>query len=101
MREHRVLESGLSIYTVRSDSPVSHFQLFTPFGGDILSYRDPGSGAVVDLEPGSAHYFEHVLFIMPPLGKDGKPLRWRTNTPKRMSKPRDGLTELKHHGAIE
>ena len=100
MREHRVLESGLSIYTVRSDSPVSHFQLFTPFGGDILSYRDPGSGAVVDLEPGSAHYFEHVLFIMPPLGRDGKPIRYRTNTPKTRKNLRDGITELENNKAI-
>ena len=99
--ERLVLDSGLQISVAKRRSPLSHFQLITPFGGDVLRYRDAESGEEVSLQPGSAHYFEHVLFIMPPLGRDGKPLRWRTNTPKRMSKPRDGLTELKHHGAIE
>lgn len=98
--EHRVLDSGLNLSVVRRSCPVSHFQLYTPFGGDVLQYRDPSTGKDVSLQPGSAHYFEHVLFIMPPLGKDGKPIKRRTNTPKRKKNLRDGMTELENNGAI-
>ncbi|MBI5397850.1 insulinase family protein [Candidatus Woesearchaeota archaeon] len=97
---YQELESGLKLYVLPSPSPVQLYQLFTPFGGDILRYCDQMDGKEMILEPGSAHYFEHVLFIMPPLGKDRKPVKWRTSTPKTKRNLRDGLTELKNNKAI-
>lgn len=98
--EHRTLECGLELYVMPSNSPVVHFQLFTPFGSDVLKYMDAETGEVIALQPGSAHYFEHTLFFMPPLGKDGRPIKWRTNTPKKKSDLREGLTEMMNNNAI-
>lgn len=98
--EHRILDSGLNLYVVKRKCPISHFQLYTPFGGDVLKYRDPVTGKVILLQPGSAHWEEHVVNIMEPLGKKGKPIRYRTNTPKRKRDLRDGMTELKTNKAI-
>ena len=38
--ERLVLDSGLQISVAKRRSPLSHFQLITPFGGDVLRYRD-------------------------------------------------------------
>ena len=97
--QHRVLESGLNIYVIPRDSPQLAVQLYTPFGSDILTYEDNESGKRLSVQPGSAHYFEHVLFIMPPLGKNGRPIIYKTKTPKTKKDLRDGLTELKRLGA--
>ncbi len=97
--EHRKLKSGLNVYLVHKDIPVTHFQLFVPFGGELLQYKDPETKKVMNLEPGSAHYFEHVLFIMPPLDKKGKPIMDELN-PDTAQNLRDGLTELTKNNAI-
>ena len=97
--EHKTLKSGLNVYLVHRDVPVTHFQLFVPFGGDVLQYKDAETKKIINLEPGSAHYFEHVLFVMPPLGKDGKPIMNELN-PDTAQNLRDGLTELTKNNAI-
>lgn len=96
----KTLDSGLKVYHVNYNSPLTHVQLFTPFGGDTLQYRDGDTNRIVSLKPGSAHYFEHVLFLMPPFGKNGKPIKWRTNIPKTKKNLRDGMTELQLNKAI-
>jgi predicted Zn-dependent peptidase len=97
--EHRKLESGLNIYLHKTTSPLSMFQLYTPFGGDMLQYEDANTKKIMNIKPGSAHYFEHVLFLMPPLGKNGKEIKWRTNTPKTKRGLRDGIVELENNCA--
>src|SRR3989338_3442984 len=96
--QHRKLKSGLNLYVVPYNSPFTYFQLFTPFGGNVLRYRDPKTGKEVNLQPGSAHYFEHVLFIVPPESY-GKPLEWATNTPDTCPNLRDGITLLQNNRA--
>lgn len=98
--EHKTLDSGLNIYLFKNNSPVSMFQLYVPFGGDVLQYKDSKSREIMNIQPGSAHYFEHVLFIMPPLGKNGKEIKWRTNTPKTKRGLRDGVAVLENNRAI-
>src|SRR3989338_7135844 len=67
----RVLEpSGLPVYHAEVDAPVTHVQVWTPFGSDRLNYRDAQTGREVRLQPGSAHYFEHLLFNENPLKYD-------------------------------
>lgn len=92
------LSSGLTLCYVPRDSPVTFFQLYTPFGGDTLQFSDEGKE--IALQPGSAHYFEHVLFIMPPFGKNGQQIHYKTRTPKTMRNLRDGLSVLEQNKAI-
>ncbi|MBS3107802.1 insulinase family protein [Candidatus Woesearchaeota archaeon] len=68
--EHNILKSGLNVYLINVSSPLSMFQLFTPFGGDTIEYYDSVQDKKINLQPGSAHYFEHVLFAMKPRKKN-------------------------------
>lgn len=98
--KHRLLDSGLNLYVMEDDFPMVSAQLWTPFGGDTLKYSDADTDRTVHLQPGCAHYFEHVLHVMPPLGRNGKPIKWRTRTPKRMKGLRDGLSEMENQKAL-
>ncbi len=93
-----VTGSGLKVFTHSTDSPFTFFSLYTPFGGNDLYFSDGEKG--VSLQPGTAHYFEHVLFTLPPLGRDGRPIKYRTLTPKTKRNLIDGLSLLAVNGAI-
>ena len=100
--EEITLKSGMKLFHVPTSSPVAQFQLYTPFGGETLTYRDnaKGDGKIVSLQPGSAHYFEHVLFILPPVDTKGNKIKYRTRTPKTKKGLRDGLTMFNQNKTV-
>lgn len=91
---HVQIPCGLNIYLYTHPSCVSQFQLYTRFGSDTLECR--AENQIIKLEPGSAHYFEHILFIMPPEGK-----RYRRLHPKKEKDIRDGMTILENNKSID
>ena len=97
MNRTTTLENGLRIHTIPIPSPVAGYQLLVPFGGDTLAYRDGADGTTTTLRPGCAHFFEHVLFIMPP---DEYPVDGIRTPPHAPAGLRDGLSVLKGNKAI-
>lgn len=95
-QSYRKLESGLRIHTFEMDSPVSQYQFLVPFGGDILEYTDPDTGSEIILQPGSAHFFEHMLFVMPP-EKEDLSLGWTAGGTGEL---REGATVLRDNHAL-
>ncbi len=100
MIRSRTLDSGLKVCVAPFQTPLQSYHLFTPFGGSTLQYADEKTGMEISLEPGSAHYFEHVLFVMPPLGEGGGVMQFEDPTPDTTGEIRDALSLFLHNGAI-